>query len=98
MYSVIDILKSAQDDVNALIIQGVTNWKHAYDAIAKIDAVIKDVEKKEEAKEKAYNASLEDAKKRREQQLKEAAERGEEIEGGETIRLNADGTREVLIP
>jgi len=94
----ISVLKGAIDDINGLIIQGVVNWKKAVDAIDRISIVIEAIEKKNKAKEEAYRASIEDAKKRREQQKNEAIERGEEIVGGETIHINADGTKEVLIP
>ena len=94
----IDILKSVQTDINALIMQGVCNWQHAMNAFGKINAVIEALERDERTKEREKAIELEKAKIKREMELKEAAERGEKIIGGETIQLNADGTQEVLIP
>ena len=96
--NILETLKSIVVDLNGLTLQGFANWKHADDAMQKLILVIKDYEDKQTAKEKAYNEALEDAKKRREEMKAEAAKRGEEIIGGETIRFNADGTKEVLIP
>lgn len=84
----IDMLNSAIGDINALIIQGAANWKHALNACGKIKAVVDNLEKMEAAREEAYSQSIEDAKKRREQQLKEAAEKGETVIGGQTIEIN----------
>ncbi len=94
----LETLKSIVVDLNSLTLQGFANWKHADDAMQKLILVIEDLEKEKKEKEKAHNEFLENAKKRREQMKAEAAERGEKIIGGETIRINADGTREVLIP
>ena len=94
----IQTLKSIVVDLNSLILQGYANWKHADDAMQKLILVIEDLENEKKEKEKAHNEFLENAKKRREQMKAEAAERGEKIVGGETIRINADGTKEVLIP
>lgn len=94
----IDMLKGAVEEINALTIQGVVNWRYAVDAVSRINAVIKSLEDRVKAKEEAYKASIEDAKKRREQRLKDAAENGEKIIGGETIKINSDGTQEMLVP
>lgn len=94
----IELLKSVVVDINGLILQGHANWQKAENAINKLAKIIEDMEKKEQAKEKAYNDALEEAKQRREQMKAEAKARGEEIIGGETIKINADGSREVLIP
>lgn len=98
MFDTVEMLEEAIKDINALILQGVMNWKHATDAIGRIGAVIEDLKKKEEAKTKAYNEALEEARKNREQAKKEAAERGETIHGGETINIDlTTGKQETII-
>lgn len=92
----IEMLQSTIDDINALVLQGVVNWKHAFDAIGKLQAVINELKKAEEAKEKAFRASIEEAKRNRERMKQEAAERGEELIGGETIVANSDGSQEII--
>lgn len=92
------ILKSAIDDINALILQGVVNWKHATNAVGKIGAVIDALEKQKTEKEAAYNAAIEDARKKRELAKAEAAERGEEILGGETVFVDlTSGEQKTII-
>ena len=94
----IEILQSVQKDINSLILQGVLNWQNALNAYGKTQAVIDAFQKEERAKKREEDIELEKMKRQREQQLKEAAERGEEIIGGETVRLYPDGTQKVLIP
>ena len=98
MYTNDEMLKSALDDLNRLSLIGIDNWQRVLSACKKIVSVRQALSKEQEARDNAYKASLEEVKARREQQLKEAEERGEKILGGETIRVNADGTQEVLIP
>lgn len=98
MYTNDEMLKSALDDLNRLSLIGIDNWQRVLSACKKIVSVRQALSKEQEARDNAYKASLEEAKARREQQLKEAEARGETVLGGETVRINADGTQEVLIP
>lgn len=98
MYTNDEMLKSVLDDLNKLSLVGINNWQIVLNACKKVAAVRQALSKEQEARDNAYKASIEEAKARREQQLKEAAERGEEVLGGETIRVKADGTQEVLVP
>lgn len=93
----IEMLKSVIDDLNKLKLEGYANWGHAFNAVAKISSVISGLEKEQKAKEEAYKASIEDAKARREQAKKEAAERGEEIIGGETINIDLTTGKQTTI-
>lgn len=91
-----------QQQLNQVQVTGMTNVKLMADAgqvltelrkaLSKIEAAINEQQKKKEA------VQLEQKKAEREQQLKEAADRGETVIGGETIRLNSDGTADILIP
>ena len=98
MIDIIGMLQLIKNDINALVLQGSYNWNHAASAIQKIDAIITEENAKKEHKKIQEDKLLEEKRKQREKQLKEAAERGEEIVGGETVRLYPDGTQEVLIP
>lgn len=97
MFDTVEMLEEAIKDINALILQGVTNWKHATNAIGRIGAVIEDLKKKEEAKNKAYNEALEEARKNREQAKKKAVKSGEEILGGETINIDLTTGKQTTI-
>lgn len=88
MHNDIEMLTSAIEDINALILQGVMNWKRAASAISKVAAVAEGLKKERERKEAAYQASIADAKQQREKLKAEAAEHGEEILGGETIHID----------
>lgn len=92
----VEMLQSTIDDINALVLQGIVNWKRAFDAIGKLQAVINSLKKEDEAREKAFRASIEEAKRNREKMKQEAAERGEELIGGETIVINSNGEEEVF--
>ena len=94
----INMLKSAVEDMNGLILQGVLNWRRASSAVSKVSAVIEALQKEQDKKEAAYNAAIEDAKKQRAKAKAEAAERGEEIVGGETINIDlTTGKQETII-
>jgi phage/plasmid primase-like uncharacterized protein len=84
----IRMLNVAIEEINALVIQGVVNWKRASSAIDRIKAVISVLEQEKEAQMKAKEEAAQELKKQREQAKREAAERGEEILGGETINID----------
>lgn len=94
----IDILESVKNEINGLLIQGVLNWQHALNAYGKVNAVVENLKKEEREKQREHDIEIQKMKIQREQQLKEAVERGETVIGGETIRINADGSKEVIIP
>lgn len=98
MYTSVELLESAIRDIDKLTLTGVMNWNNANSALSKIGSVLDALKKQEEAKEKAYNDAIEDAKQAREKQLADAAARGETVIGGQTVKVNADGTTEVIIP
>lgn len=94
----IDTLQNVLNTLDKLSLQGFENWRLVGKAAAQVAAVMDDLKRQQEAREKAYEESLKEAKARREETLAAAHERGEEILGGQTVRFNADGTQEVLIP
>jgi CRISPR/Cas system type I-B associated protein Csh2 (Cas7 group RAMP superfamily) len=84
----IGMLNAAIEEINALVIQGVVNWKRASSAIDRIKAVVSVLEQEKEAQKKAQEEAMQELRKQREQAKREAAERGEEILGGETINID----------
>ena len=97
-----ETIQNLWDELSAINLVGPVQWEHGLRIAKGILDIKKELSEEEkrrnEAYKEAYNASIEEKRKQREQAKKEAAERGEEIIGGETIRINADGTQEVLIP
>lgn len=98
MHDDVGLLESAIADINGLGLQGLANWQRAASAIQKIAAVIDGRKKERAEQEETRRQEIEEARRAREQAKAEAAARGEEIVGGETVQINADGTQEVLIP
>lgn len=86
-----EMLKAALADISKLTLTGPLNWNLANGAINKISAVIEGLKKEREAREAAYRQSVEDANKNRAKLAKEAAERGEELVGGETYVIDLKG-------
>ena len=83
-----EMLVSAVNDINGLVIQGNHNWKLACSAIDKIFAVCSALDREDELREKKEKAELEDLKRRRAAE-KAALETGEaDTVGGETIHVN----------
>ena len=97
-----ETIQNLWDELSVLNLVGPAQWEHGLRIAKGILDIKKELSEEEkmrnEAYKEAYNASIEQKRKQREQAKKEAAERGEEIIGGETVRINADGTQEVLIP
>lgn len=91
-------IQTAWTELEGLSLTGIVQWEKGIKIAKSLIEIKRELLEEEKRREEAYNASIEEARKRREQAKKEAAERGEEIVGGETIRINADGTQEVLIP
>ena len=85
-------------DFDRLSLTGCKDWEIAVGICEKLIVLKRAFEQEKKKKKKAEEARLEEMRKAREAQLKAAEERGEDIVGGETIRFNADGTEEVLIP
>lgn len=86
-----ELLRAAIADLSRLTLTGPINWSLANGAINKINAVAERIKADREAKEKAFEESVEDAKKTRERLVQEAKDRGEELVGGEVYRITADG-------
>lgn len=93
-----EMLKAAVADINGLVLQGAVNWTRANSAINRITAVIEGLEKETKAREQAYKAAIEDAKASKAKAQAEAAERGEEVLGGEVIHFDLkSGEQTVLV-
>lgn len=94
----LELLKSVFVLLKKLSLTDIQQWGYGLD-IARLLLQLQDqLQAEEDEKKKAEQMAIERAKAEREKQLREAAARGDEIIGGQTIRLNADGTQEVLVP
>lgn len=92
------LIQSLIVDLDSLSVKSVENCATVVGMFQKLTQLKKTEQVRIEAKQKAAEAELEQKRAERQKQLAEAAERGETIVGGETIRINADGTQEVVIP
>ena len=94
----IDMIDLAIVRINSLILQGVANWRSASEATEILVSLKKALQEEEKARQKAYDDSIAEARERREKMKAEAAERGEEILGGETINIDlTTGKQETII-
>jgi len=92
------LIQSLIVDLDSLSVRSVENCATVVGMYQKLAQLKKAEQARVEAKQKAAEAELEQKRAERQKQLAEAAERGETIVGGETIRINADGSQEVVIP
>jgi hypothetical protein len=67
LYDTAGILRSAMQDINALMLQGVVNWNRAASALGKIESAIRAVEARDKEDEEAADAA---AKKSAEDSVK----------------------------
>lgn len=86
-----EMLADAISKISGLTLTGPINWSLANAAINQISAVKDRLKKDRETREAAYAQSVADAKAEREKRAQEAAQRGEELVGGETYVFGADG-------
>lgn len=92
------LIQSLIVDLDSLSVKSVENCATVVGMFQKLTQLKKTEQVRIEAKQKAAEAELEQKRAERQKQLAEAAERGETIVGGETIRIDADGKQEVIIP
>ena len=91
----IELVQAIMADLNRLTLTSVKDWEIGVGLAKALIALKHALEEDAKAKEEA---DLKEKRAARQKQLAEAAEKGEEVIGGETIRINADGSTEVLIP
>lgn len=92
------LIQSLIVDLDSLSVKSVENCVTVVGMFQKLKQMKKVEQDRIEAIRKAEEAEIEKKRAERQKRLAEAAERGETIVGGETIRVNADGSQEVLIP
>lgn len=61
LYDTTGILRSALQDINALVLQGVVNWSRAANAVGKIESAIRAVEARDKEDEEAAAKRAEEA-------------------------------------
>ena len=96
MNEAIELTKRAMVRLDSLHLQGVKD----FEAATLLARDLLELKHRLEALEQKAkdDAALDEKRKARAAQLAEAEANGEEIVGGETVRIHADGSREVLIP
>ena len=94
----IELIVSLMRDLDGLTLKSVHDWEIGVRMAQNLISLKHALEDSAKREQESQLAALEEARMKREETLREAAERGEKILGGETIRINADGTQEVLIP
>ena len=94
----IEIVQALMVKLNTLSLTSVKDWETGIAMAQGLLALKKNLEDAEKAKQKAEEARIEELKEQRKKQLEDAAAQGLEVIGGETIRINGDGSTEVLIP
>jgi len=92
------LIQSLIVDLDSLSVKSVENCVTVVGMFQKLKQMKKVEQDRIEAIRKAEEAEIEKKRAERQKRLAEAAERGETIVGGETIRVNADGSQEVIIP
>lgn len=94
----IELVQAIMADLNKLSLTSVRDWEIGV-GIAKALITLKHgLEDEEKARRKAQEDAIAEARAKRQFEKQAAAEKGEEILGGETIRINSDGSQEVIIP
>lgn len=94
----VELVQAIMSDLNKLSLTSVRDWEIGVGIAKALISLKHGLEDEEKARKKAQEAALEEARAKRHAEKQAAAERGEEILGGETIRLNSDGSTEVIIP
>lgn len=99
--TILEACDFVRTELDQLTVSGVDNVQHLSRAAEMLSAMhvkFAEIIKLAEAKEQERAiADLAKRKEERAKQLEEAAARGETIVGGQTVRLNADGTADVII-
>ena len=94
----IELVQAIMVDLNKLTLTSVKDWEIGVGIAKALITLKRGLENDEKARQKAQEDLLAEAREKRQQQLQEAAEKGQEVIGGETVRINADGSTEVIIP
>jgi hypothetical protein len=94
----IQLVQAIMRDFDKLTLKGVADWEIGVGIAKALISLKQSLEKEQEEQKKAEDERIKELRKQRQKQLADAEAQGLEVVGGETIRINGDGTTEVLIP
>ena len=94
----IQLVQAIMAELDKLTLKSVRDWEIGVGIAKALLALKKGLEDEQNAREQTEQDLLKEARANRQAQLKAAAENGGDVVGGETIRINGDGSTEVLIP
>lgn len=93
----IEFIKSIIAEINSVTVIGKENAIHVLSAIKMLEVLIQGITDEEKSREEAEQIRLDEMQRKRKDDFKKAFEKGETILGGETIQLDVDGNKKVII-
>lgn len=93
----VEFIKSIIAEINSVYVIGKENSMHVLSAIRMLEVLSKGITNEEKSREEAERFKLDEMRRKRENDLKKAIEKGETILGGETIQLDVNGNQKVII-
>lgn len=94
----IQLIQSMMINLNKLTLTSVKDWEIGVTIAQGLIALKHGLEGEAKAKREQEQKQIEEVKAARQKQLQDAQAAGLEVIGGETIRINGDGSSEVVIP
>lgn len=94
----IQLVQALMVTLDKLSLRSVTDWEIGVELAKGLIALKRALEEEVKAKEQQEEKDLEKRRAARQKQLQDAQAAGLEVIGGETIRINGDGSSEVVIP
>lgn len=94
----IQLVQALMVTLDKLSLRSVTDWEIGVELAKGLIALKRSLEEQEKAKKQQEEKDLEERRAARKKQLQDAQAAGLEVIGGETIRINGDGSSEVVIP
>lgn len=94
----IQLVQALMVTLDKLSLRSVSDWEIGVELAKGLIALKRALEEQEKAKKQQEEKDLEERRAARQKQLQDAQAAGHTIVGGETIRINGDGSSEVVIP
>lgn len=94
----IQLVQALMVTLDKLSLRSVADWEIGVELAKGLIALKRALEEQEKAKKQQEEKDLEERRAARQKQLQDAQAAGLEVIGGETIRINSDGSSEVVIP
>jgi PIN domain nuclease of toxin-antitoxin system len=94
----IQLVQALMVTLDKLSLRSVSDWEIGVELAKGLIALKRALEEQEKAKKQQEEKDLEERRAARQKQLQDAQAAGLEVIGGETIKINSDGSSEVVIP